>query len=152
MSRSSYSDDYGDDFPGQADLYRANVERSIRSKQGQARLRELHEALLAMPVKELQADIFAEESPQGPQVCALGQWAVAQCQGDMTKAHALVPRDEDDYGTWLRLKDFCWPKLVVFEVVYMNDDEDYHRESSAQRYQRVLTWVEQQILNKEGTC
>ncbi len=40
MSRSCYSDDYGDEFPGQLALFRANVDRSIASKAGQARLRD----------------------------------------------------------------------------------------------------------------
>ena len=72
MSRSCYSDDYGDEFPGQVDLFRANVRRSMRSKAGQARLVELRDALLALPVKELEAETFAAGTRETPKVCALG--------------------------------------------------------------------------------
>lgn len=37
MSRSSYSDDFGEDFPNQLELYRANVARSMRGRAGQER-------------------------------------------------------------------------------------------------------------------
>src|SRR5262245_24820936 len=110
MSRSCYSDDYGDEFPGQLELYRANVRRSIRSKAGQARLRELREALLALTVKELEAEIFAEGTNEQPRVCALGAWALAKT-GDVTAAHDLVPRDAYDDETFDVLKPHGWPKL-----------------------------------------
>ena len=116
MSRSSYSDDYGDDYPGQLELYRANVARSIRGKKGQARLRELHAALLAMPVKELHADTFV--SPAG-QACALGVWALAQHGGDI-KAAQLVREDADDEDIEAALPS--WPRLVVKDLIYRNDD------------------------------
>ena len=61
MSRSHYSDDFGEDFPGQHELYRANVDRSMASRAGRARLAELLEALDRMPIKALHADVFIEK-------------------------------------------------------------------------------------------
>lgn len=145
MSRSCYSDDYGDEFPGQIELFRANVDRSMRGYFGQARLRELRDALLALPIKELEADIFAEGTNEAPRVCALGAWALAKT-GDINAAHAMVPSDADDYDTWAALQSHGWPKLVVLDTVFQNDAGHYSRsETPAQRYTRVLAWVESQL-------
>ena len=146
MSRSCYSDDFGDDFPGQMELYRANVERSIRGAFGQQRLKELRDALRALPVKELQADIFATGSNEAPQVCALGAWALAKCGGDVEKAREMVRSDDDDHDTAEALKSHGWPRLVVFDTIYQNDQEWSRFETPARRYERVLAWVESQIL------
>lgn len=147
MSRSCYVDDYGDDFPGQLDLFRANVQRSIWSRAGQARLRELRDALSALPVKELAADLFAAGSDASPEVCGLGAWAWWKSQGDIAAARAMVPSDADDHDTCDALKSRGWPRLVVLEAVYMNDDGGLSRgETPANRYARVLAWVESQLL------
>lgn len=147
MSRSCYVEGYGDDFPGQLDLFRANVRRSIQSKAGQARLRELRDALLALPVKELAADVFASGTSESPQVCGLGAWALMKSGGDVATASAMVPAQSDDYETYDRLKDHGWPRLVVLDAVYMNDDGGESRSvTPAQRYARVLAWVERELL------
>lgn len=146
MSRSCYSDDYGDEFPGQLELYRANVQRSLRSKAGQARLRELRDALVTMPTKELHAEIFAEQGASSVRVCALGAWALAKCGGDVEKARAMVPADADDHETYDALKAHGWPRLVVLDAVYMNDEAcAWKPESPAQRYIDVLRWVESEL-------
>ncbi|MCC6650645.1 MAG: hypothetical protein IT348_05810 [Candidatus Eisenbacteria bacterium] len=170
MSRSSYSDDY-DDFPGQSGLFRANVRRSIRSARGQARLRELRDALLAMPVKELNADVFVEGEASNPAVCALGQWALTKAGGDVEAAQEMAGVDpECDESTAEALAVHGWPKLVVLETICENDDArprvievhgpsirpwDYgYRwggvryvvpETPAERYARMLAWVEERI-------
>jgi hypothetical protein len=167
MSRSCYSDDYGGDFPGQLELYRANVTRSMRSKAGQARLRELRDALLALPVKELHAVTFADGTPEQPRVCALGAWALAQSGGDPAKAQAMVPRDANDEDTYEALRAKGWPKLVVYDAIFYNDEtryvyetahgprqrreqhygplQNYRMETPAERYTRILAWVEEQL-------
>jgi hypothetical protein len=175
MSRSCYSDDYGDDFPGQMELYRANVERSLRGYFGQQRLKELRDALLALPVKELHEDTFAAGSNEAPRVCALGAWALAKC-GDVEKARELIGLAEDDEDTADVLKSHGWPRLVVMDAIYMNDDyrpvHEYfegpsqspyayyggyrgvlytRQETPAERYERVLAWVERQIAPPRAT-
>lgn len=149
MSRSSYSDDYGDDFPGQIDLYRGNVARSIRSKAGQARLRELRDALLRLPAKALEADIFAEGDMAAPRVCALGAWALDKHGGDPAAARAMLMDGYDaDYRTAHALAPHGWPKLVVMEAIFVNDEGEYvcQTETPEQRYIRVLKWVEKSVL------
>lgn len=66
MSRIGYSDE--EDYPGQFQLWRANLARSLRGRKGQQALRDLREALLAMPEKRLIAHHLA--APDG--VCANG--------------------------------------------------------------------------------
>lgn len=167
MSRSGYRDDYGDDYPGQLELYRANVARSIRGKAGQARLRELREALLALPEKRLADDLFA---PATGEACALGVWA----KRHMPDAEAVQKFDGDDDDTARLLKPFGWPNLVVRDLVYINDCESYiyeehaapHRnprdynyrstwpiyrarpETDEERYARVLAWVTEHIAQE----
>ena len=146
MSRSSYTDDYGEDYPGQLELYRANVERSMRGKAGQARLRELRDALLALPVKELHDGIFAAGTPEKPAVCALGAWALKRAGGDPAKAAEMAgPSPEEDTETAAALAAHGWPRLVVMDTIFMNDDVGRH-ETPAERYARVLAWVESQII------
>lgn len=144
MSRSCYSEDYGDEFPGQLDLYRANVRRSVRSRAGQARLRELRDALLAMPVKALAEEVFVAGSPEQPRVCALGAWALAKAGGDVETARAFVPTDADDHDTADALEREGWPRLVVLDAIYMND-EAYVR-TPEERYASVLAWVDRQLI------
>ncbi len=166
MSRSSYSDDYGDEFPGQMELYRGNVMRSIRSKKGQARLRELRDDLLALPTKALQADIFSKPSGEA---CALGVWAQRH-HPQREAVDTFRGEDDDDTATFLR--DY-WPRLVVMDLVYVNDSEsfvtEYHLgphqnpwdyrayshswplyrsrpETDEERYARVLAWVNEHIV------
>jgi hypothetical protein len=73
MSRSGYSDDC--DEPYLLNLYRANVDRTIAGKRGQAFLREMAAALDAMPVKELVADDIVRDENH---VCAIGSVALAR--------------------------------------------------------------------------
>ena len=51
MARISYSEE--EDYPGQFFLWQANVARSLKGKKGQAALRDLEAALLALPEKKL---------------------------------------------------------------------------------------------------
>lgn len=51
MSRFTDGDD--EEFPGQFDLYQANLRRALKGKRGQKFLRELREALMALPEPKL---------------------------------------------------------------------------------------------------
>lgn len=66
MSRTSFAEE--EDHPGQFALYHANLTRSFNGKRGQASLRELREALLAMPRKRLIEGRLAADGD----VCSLG--------------------------------------------------------------------------------
>ena len=69
MGRSNYSDDCEN-----LELWRGNVERTIKSKRGQALLKELEAALVALPDKALTCDDMAR--PEDDSVCALGAVAL----------------------------------------------------------------------------
>ena len=63
----------------------------------------------------------------------------------------MVPADGDDHDTYDALKSLGWPKLVVFEAIYMNDEAcAWKRESAAQRYIDVLRWVEGELRPAVG--
>ena len=138
MSRTHYSDDYGEDFPNQLWLYRANVDRSMASKTGRKMLREILAALDAMPTRELWPDVFIETrdeeardrfhanetpAPKGA-MCALGAWA-ATALGPEAAAGLFREAEPDSLTMAHRLKALGWPPLVVHEIVFENDSEDH---------------------------
>lgn len=135
MSRTHYSDDYGEDFSGQLELYRANVDRSMSSARGRVMLREILGALDAMPVRELYADVFVETrdtpeaddrqtmAPKGA-ACGLGAWAIDKLGPDRASALFADPVPSS-VEIAARLKVLGWPALVVHEIVYENDHEDH---------------------------
>src|SRR6185369_15483645 len=72
--RISYSDE--EEVPGQFALWQANCRRSLQGKAGQAALRELEVALLALPDKRLIAHKMIDAEGD---VCAIG--ALAKYKG-----------------------------------------------------------------------
>ena len=109
MSRSGYSDDFGDDDPLELGRYRAQVASAIRGKRGQALLRELLEALDAMPVKEL----VAGELEADGQFCALG--VVGQARG-------LNLASIDTYDVESLGPKFDIAEQLAREIMWVNDD------------------------------
>lgn len=173
MSRSCYSDDYGYDFPGQLELYRSNVRRSIRSKAGQARLLELKRALESMPNRALGKDEFL---PSGRNACALGVWAAWKTQGTDNYGK-MASFQGDDHETADLLRPYQWPRLLVLDLVFENDEQQqfnwvnvdgphvspypyYERTwrpvayrveiTDEERYQRVLDWVNSNLATVEA--
>ena len=133
MSRSGYVDDY--DEQGRFNLFRANVDRSLGGKRGQAFLRELASALDAMPVKEL----IADELVQDGAVCALGAVAVAR-KIDVSN---LEPDDADAVA-----ETFGIAAPMAREIVYENDGTGGH-ETPAHRWTRMRKWVSDHL--EKGT-
>lgn len=122
MSRSGYSDDYEN-----INLYRAAVDRAISGKRGQAFLRELAEALDAMPVKRLITDALEHEG----EVCALG--SVGLKRGIDMKA--LDPHEPDQIGLVFNIA----PSLAA-EVEFEND-ERYESQTPERRWERMRKWA-----------
>jgi hypothetical protein len=75
MSRSGYTDDYGDEDPLALGRWRGAVRSSLRGKRGQTVLRELLAVLDAMPEKRLYGGNFA--TPEG-EFCTLGVLGAAR--------------------------------------------------------------------------
>ena len=143
MSRSGYSDD-SDDFDDENNagaLYRANVERTIHGKRGQAFLREMAAALDAMPVKELIAHEFISETGC---VCAMG--AVAQAR------KLEIPKGFDEGVPWEVGALLRITPMLAAEIAYHNDERGPVRaeETPAQRWQRMRSWVREHVRSAQS--
>lgn len=114
MSRSGYTDDYGDDDPLALGRWRQAVKRAIEGKRGQALLRELIEALDAMPDKRLYPGSFATADGE---FCTLG--VLGAKRG--TKMDDL---GDDDAGcdTQLIGERFGIAGAMAAEIMYLNDE------------------------------
>lgn len=111
MSRSGYTDDNED--PLAHGRWRQAVKRSLHGKRGQALLRELAEALDAMPDKRLYPGSFA--TPEG-EFCTLG--VLGAKRG--TKMDDLG--DDYDCDTEMVGKRFGIAPAMAAEIMYMNDE------------------------------
>ena len=140
--RVGYSEE--ENYPGQFNLWQANCRRSRQGKKGQAALRDLEAALLAMPEKRIQKDIFVDLNGES---CAIGalmlhrnisagmprEQAVAECA-------VLDPLETEEYGVILGL-----PRLVAWAVAVENDEWWWEDEIPEKRYLRMLAWVREEI-------
>lgn len=145
-------------FPGQWALWEHNLERNMSGAAGQAKLKELRDALLALPEKRLIETRLADGEGN---VCALGALAVQR------RVEAGEPRSavlselaekvvEDDWGLdgWeaeqLTLEEAraCGVKRPMAVTVAYENDFGPSRETPEERYARVLAWVEKRILEE----
>jgi hypothetical protein len=130
VSRSGYSDDCE-----YLDLWRSNVERTIRGRRGQAFLRELVESLEAMPEKRL---ISHELRSEIGEVCAIG--SVGLKRGiDMTR---LDPQDPEQVG-----RAFGISSMLAQEIVFEND-EKYCRQTPEERWSRMHAWAKSHLKSE----
>ena len=126
MSRIDYSDDE-EDYAGQYNLWQGNCNRSIRGKSGQAALRELEAALLALPNKRLIRNAVACNGD----VCAVGAYVLlkrAQKAGSTLEGMQRVlevemgpEEDQEDIETDELGVEYGMPKLVAWSLVALND-------------------------------
>lgn len=109
MSRSGYSDECE-----QWELirWRGAVKSAIRGKRGQAMLRELVQALDALPEKRLAQDSLVNADGQ---YCALG--ALGRARGLM-----LEQQDPEDVDPDVVARTFGIPAALAAEVMYLNDE------------------------------
>ena len=109
-----------EDQPGQFALWHANCRRSIQGRAGQAALRRLEAALVAMPEKRLSSGKLVTHDGE---VCAIG--ALARAEGKLPEPKPLDPDgfeddDSDDTAEFAEARlDF--PHLVAWTVVVEND-------------------------------
>jgi len=130
MSRSGYTED-GDGWA--LIRWRGAVASAIRGKRGQQFLKELLNALDAMPEKKL----IAEELSSTDGVCAIG--SVGKSRGiDMSVI------DPDDYDQVV--KAFGIPEALVREIEFINDEYlQYPVPTPEKRFEHVRRWVSLQI-------
>lgn len=130
MSRSGYTEDW--DFDTWSMIkYRGQVASAIRGRRGQSFLRELLEALDALPEKRL----ITHELRQGGEVCAIG--ALGARRG--TDMDALDPEDAESIAA-----AFGVARQLVCEIEYENDECSGH-ETPEVRWSRMRAWVVRQL-------
>ena len=129
MTRSGYSSDCE-----YLELYRANVDRSLRSKRGQAFLRELATVMDAMKVKELIAWDLVDVNGN---CCAIG----AVCLSRGIDTTTVDPDCPQSVGKLVGIS-----RVMTAEIEFMNDEEGSARETPAERWQRIRKWVAEQII------
>ncbi len=134
MSRSGYTDDW--DFEWWYHIrWRGQVASAIRGKRGQAFLRELVQALDAMPEKRL----IPNNLEHAGNVCAIG--SVGRARGiDMSKL------DPEDYNSIAAT--FGIARQLVQEIEYMND-EGVCVSSPEQRWQKMRNWAVSQLRKQD---
>lgn len=130
MNRSGYSEEYDDNWT--LIRWRGVVASSIRGKRGQAFLRELVEALDAMPEKRL----IAHELRQDGEVCALGSVGAK-------RGIDLESIDPEDHATLSRVFNVAEP--LIQEVEYMNDEGAWYNATPEQRWQSMRAWAVEHI-------
>jgi len=131
MSRSGYTDDC-DSW----DLirWRGAVRSAIRGKRGQAFLREMLDALDALPDPVLISEELID--PDGD-VCAIG--SVGKARGmDMS---GMDYEEPDEIA-----KAFGIARALAAEIAYENDEGSWHDETPANRFKRIRKWVTNQLV------
>jgi hypothetical protein len=134
MSRSGYTDDSGNEW----DLikYRGQVASAIRGKRGQAFLRELIEALDALPEKRLTDGQLRDETG----VCAIGAVVVKRGIPVETLAGNGNYRLADALGIAHQL---------VAEIEFENDEATFDVETPERRWQRMRYWAQRHLIEWE---
>ena len=118
------------------ELYRANVDRAILGRRGQAFLREMAEALDNMPVKRLIAEELINADGE---VCAKG--AVCKARG-LDVSHV----DPYDLGNVASLLDIAY--CLAAEIAWIND-ENNKNETPEHRWIRVRKWIAEKITEQQ---
>jgi hypothetical protein len=134
MSRHGYVDDYEDETS--PNLWMGAVARAIRGRRGQAFLKELRDALDAMPEKRLISESLVDE--YGAR-CALG--AVAAYRG--MDVERVDPEDAEQVA-----KVFGISTALAREITYENDE---CWGEGDERWTYMRRWVERKIISENKT-
>lgn len=136
MSRSGYSDDCDDRNNWEMICWAGAVKSAINGRRGQAFLKELRDALDAMPDKRLIADELVADGAY----CALG--VIGARRG--VSLETLDPENAEQVA-----KAFDISPTLAREIVFTNDDDfSYRNETPEQRWERVRKWVGEQIVQQ----
>jgi len=148
VSRSGYTDDCEDTWA--SIRWRGAVASALRGRRGQEMLRELADALDAMPVKELAAESLVTTDGM---CCTLG--ALGQARG--TDMAAIDPEDRETVS-----KTFGIAEAMAAEIMWLNDEAvnewDYSayparkadEPIAARRWRYMRNWVDKQLKSVAG--
>lgn len=174
MSRSS-DDDFEESFPGESALWVANAERALKGRRGRQALRDLREALLALPEPRLiegalctvgsarrigelpekyggRIELAGNVEDNGEGVCAIGAllWHRKVKAGmDPAEAFGSLPTLEDaNYG----LDDTVTLAVNDARLVYSlasniayRNDETFGGKTPEGRYTAFLAWINAEL-------
>jgi hypothetical protein len=150
-----------EDFPNQAAMWEANMERSLRGRKGQAALRELEAALIALPDKRLIANDTVSADGAVCSIAALAKHRgyngnlilpqMATTDDDWFNENSDKFHDEYEYEEAVETAmmkvagDLGIPRMVAFAIIYENDDGLGRNPTPEQRYDHMLRWVQRQL-------
>ena len=117
---SRFGGDYEEQYPGQGELWEANLQRALSGKRGQAALRDLETALLALPEKKV---IHGRVADERGFACAVGLLAL----------HRRTQAGEDRAKVLAELQ-----AIVPKYCECMHDQKDHEDETG--RCQRCAAW------------
>jgi hypothetical protein len=151
-----FDNDWDEDFPGQWWLWEQALSRSINGRRGQEALKDLREALLALPEKRLISGRLADE--QGS-VCTVGALALHRRMkaGEPRRLvlEQLAELVEADEGGFLSSYEADEATIILGKQVGLTTTIAVHlgaqndaswKETPEERYERVLAHVEALIL------
>ncbi len=124
--------------------WRGAVASAIRGKRGQAFLREMLEALDALPEPKLiTSELEVRPEELGYQlresgVCAIG--AVGKARGVDMGPEVIDATDPEDVAS-----AFGIAHAMAAEIEWVNDDVGAQAETSEERFTRVRAWVVEKI-------
>lgn len=135
-------DGYSEDLDQWAMIrWRGAVNAAINGKRGQALLKEMEAALLALPKKELCCGFV---DPEKGQVCALGAVALKRKLDKGLEFTAAIDEMAKEFpeGTMANEvnEEFGIAEAMAQEITYINDES--RRDD---RYKEVLEWVRSKI-------
>lgn len=131
MTRSNYTDDLDS---GALNCWRGAVHKAVTGKRGQQFLREMRDALDAMPDKKLIESALVTEERE---CCAMG--AVCLMRG-------LDVSDVDPYDPEQVAKVIGIAMALVCEIAYQNDE--WGHPSPEERWRHMREWVSEQIIDR----
>lgn len=135
MSRHGFVSNY-DSEPFDYCRWRGSVTRALKGKRGQAFLREMLVAMDALPEKKLVRQNLIKPSYLEHEgevlVCALGSVG-------LKRGLNMEGIDPEDYNTVASKFDIA--ESMSREIVYINDDGAYEKETEEQRFLRVRNWI-----------
>lgn len=141
--------------------YEHNVKQALKGKRGQKILREMEEALLAMPEPKLIKNRFTTAKGE---CCAIGAlvahrfaplWGVSFAEA---AARLALEEDEDGFDEYEEADETMNQGLkagltqtLVWEIAYRNDDYGWNQ-TDEQRWEYMLGWVRRHLrpLIQEG--
>jgi hypothetical protein len=151
---SRFYDD-GDWDYGRWMLWEQATQRALSGKRGQAALRDLEGALLALPEKRLIESYLAKDG----EVCAVGALVLAKrCQAGETREAVLADMerisDPEDYcaadvTASEGKKHGRMAYAMAWRIAELND-EDCRDATPERRYEYVLAWVRKAQLPAAG--